>query len=479
VDDQERGAGGFLGRGEHVEEHRFVDRLARQVGQDDQLSRFEERLPVLREEGLHGVFAEALPRQASRVGVEGELAVGRVGWFQRLREGELDRRPFDRGPLLAGVLGEPGGRGDVERAGLGDAIAQPEVPQHLRERIAGRDPGRLQGHLPAQVDLRLGDRAVVQLIAEPGLTRDQVEDLLGGRLLDGHGDGPVEHLVHARANVRVPLGRQRRDFLVVFLLRSLRLPEDRLGLLGSGLLLRGLLVLVLLLFRRRILLGGRRGEFVEPADAITVLGRGDHGDVEEPAAGQVLQGVLIGASPDLQRDREGQLGVVGDEAFESGSILEEEGGFGRAKPLEPVAFRQVALRDPGRRIGDQVRLEPLQTTSAIRPRRPMGEERAFLRPELDVDIFLGLAEELHHGDWRDRELARQFGAFELRPARADVAGHGVPGNARRVHGRLGRVADPDRPLLDLDPGRRPLVGPSRRGPGAEAERGRQTARSDR
>ena len=68
--------------------------------------------------------------------------------------------------------------------------------------------------------------------------------------------------------------------------------------------------------------------------------------------------------------------------------------------------------------------------------------------------------------------------LELRPARADGAGHGVPVDARRVQRRLGRVADPDRPLVDLDRGRRPLVGPRRRGPGAEAEAERRpTART--
>ena len=103
----------------------------------------------------------------------------------------------------------------------------------------------------------------------------------------------------------------------------------------------------------------------------------------------------------------------------------------------------------------------------------------FFDPEVDVDVLLGLAEELHDGDRRDRELAGQLLAFELRPARADDAGHRVLVDARRVQRRLGRVADPDRPLVDLDPGRRPLVGRPRRGPGAEAERGRQPGRSDR
>ena len=161
---------------------------------------------------------------------------------------------------------------------------------------------RLQAHRLAQVDLLLGQRAIVQLVPESGLARDQVEHLAARCLLDGHDDRPIEHLVDARPHVRVALGRQRRDllFLVLRLGFASASCEDRLRLL---LLFGGLLSwdrpssspsspLRLSSF------GGRRGQLVEPADAEPAVRRRDDGDVQEPAIGQVLQGVLIGAAPD-------------------------------------------------------------------------------------------------------------------------------------------------------------------------------------
>ena len=53
-------------------------------------------------------------------------------------------RALDHAALLAGVLGEPGGRGDEELALLGDAVAEPDVAQHLGQCVAGRDARGLQ-----------------------------------------------------------------------------------------------------------------------------------------------------------------------------------------------------------------------------------------------------------------------------------------------------------------------------------------------
>ena len=52
VDDQQGRADELLRRREDVEEDGVVDRLAREVGQDDQLAGLEERLAVLVEEDL-------------------------------------------------------------------------------------------------------------------------------------------------------------------------------------------------------------------------------------------------------------------------------------------------------------------------------------------------------------------------------------------------------------------------------------------
>ena len=79
MDDQERGPDQLLGRGKDVEQHRLIDRLAREVGQHDQLARLEELRTVLGKDELDDVFAQALPGQAAGQGVAGELAVRRVG----------------------------------------------------------------------------------------------------------------------------------------------------------------------------------------------------------------------------------------------------------------------------------------------------------------------------------------------------------------------------------------------------------------
>ena len=78
VDDQERCPDHFLGRRKNVQEHGFIDGLAREVRQHDQFARLEELLAVLREDELNDVFAQTLPRQPPGQGVVRELAVRRV-----------------------------------------------------------------------------------------------------------------------------------------------------------------------------------------------------------------------------------------------------------------------------------------------------------------------------------------------------------------------------------------------------------------
>src|SRR5205823_6535460 len=60
VDDQECGANKFLGRRKDVEKNRLINRLTREVRQDDELARLEEQLAVLGQECLYHVLAQAL-----------------------------------------------------------------------------------------------------------------------------------------------------------------------------------------------------------------------------------------------------------------------------------------------------------------------------------------------------------------------------------------------------------------------------------
>ena len=301
---------------------------------------------------------------------------------------------------------------------LGDAVAQADRPEHVGQRVAGRDAGRLQAHRLAQVDLLLGERLIVHLVPQPGLARDQVEHLLPRGLLDVHGDGPVEDLVDPGPDVRVRLGRQGLGLVLFLVLLLLRV---RLGL-----------------SRRpppparcpssfsssrppspwppslHVPSGAAAGSSSSQPTRYAAVRRRDDGDVQQPVPGQVLQRVFVGTAADLDRDRHRQLGVVGEEPLGPRLVLEVQGRLDPPELLEPVGFREVAERDAGREGLGQVRLEPLEPAGALGARRPVGEDRPLLHAEVDVDVAARLAEELHDRDRRDRELAGQLLVFELR-----------------------------------------------------------------
>ncbi len=71
VDDQEGRPHHLLRRRENVEQDGLIDGRAGEMGQHDQLARFEERLAVLIEQDLNGVFSQTLPGQPAGEGVAG------------------------------------------------------------------------------------------------------------------------------------------------------------------------------------------------------------------------------------------------------------------------------------------------------------------------------------------------------------------------------------------------------------------------
>ena len=89
----------LLGGREDVEEHDLVDRLARQVGHDDQALRLEEDRRVLVEVRLDDLGTHPLGPQAAGVGVAGDLAEGRV----RGRKG-CERVSLIGGPSITAFL---------------------------------------------------------------------------------------------------------------------------------------------------------------------------------------------------------------------------------------------------------------------------------------------------------------------------------------------------------------------------------------
>ncbi len=228
------------------------------------------------------------------------------------------------------------GRGDEQAAVVGDPVAQADGSQHVGEGVARGEAAPFERHRLVEVDRILGERRLVDLIAEASLGGDQPEHVLSRGAGDVDGDRPVERLVDAGADVGVAFGRDRLGFVflalrLVFVLgiRVGRL-EDRVG--GFGLafgLVAGLLLLVLGLGLGQLvgnrLLGNRRREGVEPADPVTSpLNGRDHRDVDQLLARQVLQRVLVGSAADLDRDRDGQLGVVGQKSLDPGLVLEVE-----------------------------------------------------------------------------------------------------------------------------------------------------------
>ena len=71
----------------------------------------------------------------NRESVAGHLAVSWVGRREWRAEGELDRRPFDH-RFLAGLGGEPGGRGDEQRAIIAHPVAQADGPENIGQGVA-------------------------------------------------------------------------------------------------------------------------------------------------------------------------------------------------------------------------------------------------------------------------------------------------------------------------------------------------------
>ena len=232
--DQEGRSDQLLGRRKDVEDDRVVDGGAREMHQDDQLSRLEEGFAVLGQEELRDVVTLALPGHSPGERMARDFGVRRVGRLHRRRHGQLHRRAFDDGPLLGGFLGKPGGRGDEEPAVVGDAIAEPEIAEQVGEGVAGGDAGGVHARRLGEVDVGLCQRFVIELVAKSNLPGDQVEHLAPRGFLDGHDDRAVELLVDPGLDGGVSLGGQGRGLVVALLL--LVFLEERIGFFLFGLL---------------------------------------------------------------------------------------------------------------------------------------------------------------------------------------------------------------------------------------------------
>ena len=338
------------------------------------------RHTVLVEQEPRQVVAKALTRQPAGQRVAGHLPVRGVGRLQGLRHEQLHGGPLDHLPLLSRLLGEPGGRGDEEPPLLGDAIAQAGRPQDVGQRVAGRDAGR--DSAPSSGSGRSRPWPASGRPARSPAEPDRMimpEHLAPGACLTATTTGRFSTWsTRARMSARASAGKGGTSSFS-FSFSSLSpspspprpgrrpspsprpswpSPSDRLG--------RRLLRLGFVL-----LLGDRRGKLVEPADAESAFRRRDHGDVAEPAVGEVLQRVVIGSAPDLDRDRDRELDVIGDEPLEVRLVLQEQGRLAGAQLLEPVALGDVALGDAGRRRGTQVRAEPLNPAAPLGARRPV------------------------------------------------------------------------------------------------------------
>ena len=225
-------------------------------------------------------------------------------------------------------------------------------------------------------------------------------------------------------------------------------------------------------------LGDARGELVEPAEAVAApLDRRDHRDVEQLAGGQVLERVLVRTAADLDRDRDRHLVVIGQEPFDPRLVLEVERAVRPPKLLEPVVIGDEAWRDARREGGEQVRLVPAESAAPLGALRPVGQDGPLLHAEVEIDVLGRFAEGLHHRDGRDRELTTQLRALDLRPDRPDRPRHRVAVDAGLVQGSLGRAADPDRPLIDLDRELRTVLGAPESGGEGESDDQQKPANS--
>ena len=125
---------------------------------------------------------------------------------------------------------------------LGDAIAQPDVPQHVRQRVAGRDAGRLQAPSagPGRPPPWRACGRPARSGAGPG-PRSGRAPPCAGACSTATVTGRLSTWSTLAADVRVPLGRQRRGLLSSssFFAASASASEDRLGLLGGLRLLLG------------------------------------------------------------------------------------------------------------------------------------------------------------------------------------------------------------------------------------------------